>query len=349
MTHDIHCFTSFTFSYLSRALILVRTLRMAHPDWCFWALMVDAVPEDFQFDAAAAEFDEVIFAESLEIERFRSWLFKHDIVEACTAVKGQMVCHLLNQGAKKVIYIDPDIAIFHPLDQITRRLDDYSIILTPHQVEPNQDIGIMKDNELTSYKYGIYNLGFVAVSNDHVGRQFGEWWARQLRFACFDDVPNGIFTDQKWCDAVPALFDRVFIERDPGCNLASWNLSRRMVEITTDGQILVNGSPLKFYHFTKINSAGDLMTEKYARDNTEVIEVWNWYKRTLLHADLPGIPKNYWVYGKFDNGVSIPKPVRVLFRERQDLADYFTDPFVTEGNSFYNWLNRERPDLLPDD
>jgi len=282
--------------------------------------MVDAVPEGFDFSVTALEFDHVIFPEELQFDRFKSWLFKHDIVEASTAVKGRMMDYLLSQGASKVVYIDPDIAIFHPLDQIIRRLDEFSIVLTPHQVKQNKDIGKMKDNELTSFKYGIYNLGFVAVRNDDVGREFGDWWARQLRFACFDDVPNGIFTDQKWCDIVPALFDRVYIERDPGCNLASWNLSTREVKINKDGQILVNGSPLKFYHFTKINSAGDLMTEKYSGDNTEVMEVWNWYKRALKEAEVTGIPKNYWVYGKIDNGVTIPNTARILFQEREDLA-----------------------------
>ena len=37
-------YTSFSFSYLSRALVLLRTLKKAHPDWEFWALMVDRMP-----------------------------------------------------------------------------------------------------------------------------------------------------------------------------------------------------------------------------------------------------------------------------------------------------------------
>jgi hypothetical protein len=342
----VQCFTSFTFSYLPRALILVRTLRQAHPDWKFWALMVDACPPGCDLEAELAEFDHVVYAEELGFERYHAWMFKHDIVEASTAVKGQMLCHLLEQGAEKVVYLDPDIAVFHRLDGIIQALDTSSIILTPHQVSPNTTEGAVTDNEVTSLKYGTYNLGFVAVRNDAAGREFSAWWARQLYFACYDDVPNGIFTDQKWCDLVPALFDRVRIERDPGYNVASWNLSMRRITFTRKGDILVNGSPLKFYHFTKINSAGDLMTEKYAGNNVDAIEVWNWYKRVLAKTGALGIPAGYWHYGAFDNGVKIPKAIRELYRHRTDLYEYFENPFVTAGDSLYEWVNREMPNAL---
>ena len=139
------------------------------------------------------------------------------------------------------------------------------------------------------------------MRNDADGNEFANWWAQQLYFACYDDVPNGIFTDQKWCDLVPCLFDRVYIERDPGYNVASWNISTREIKIETDGAIRANGSPLKFFHFTKINSAGDIMIEKNARDNVEVMELWNWYRRSLQDL-IFDIPKGYWHYGNFDNG-----------------------------------------------
>jgi hypothetical protein len=344
MNGEIHCFTSFTFSYLARAVILARTLREAHPDWELWAVVTDE-PPDGSDCGLPAEFDRVLYAKDLDFPLFERWLFKHDVVEASTAVKGQMLRHLLNQGAEKVVYLDPDIAVFSDLAGIIDKLDQYSVILTPHQVTPNQSEGLIKDNELTSLKYGIYNLGFCAVRNDPVGNEFANWWAQQLYFACYDDVPNGIFTDQKWCDLVPCLFDRVYIERDPGYNVASWNISTREIKIETDGVIRANGSPLKFFHFTKINSAGDIMIEKNARDNVEVMELWNWYRRSLQDLVFD-IPKGYWHYGNFDNGMKIPKAARVLLRERTDLFDYFANPFATGGDSYFEWLGREKPEII---
>jgi hypothetical protein len=293
-----------------------------------------------------AIFDKIVYAEDLGIERFEPWLFKHDIVEACTAVKGAMLCHLLSTDADKVIYFDPDIAIFHRLDNILEVLDNSSIALTPHQIAANQSDGYIRDNELTSLKYGVFNLGFVGVRNDDVGRAFGAWWARSLYMACYDEPENGIFTDQKWCDLVPALFDRVSVIRDPGCNVASWNISTRRVAIGRDGRILVNGSPLKFYHYTKINSLGDLMTEKYSGDNVEVIEVWNWYKRAIKRYHIESVPSGYWFYGQFSNGVKISKAARTLYRERRDLYGKFVNPYAVGPDTYYNWLLAEEPDRL---
>jgi hypothetical protein len=342
------CYTSFTFSYLSRARILAQTLKLAHPDWWIYALLVDEVPDGFDAKAGLSDFDEVMFSDELPLPRYRAWLFKHDIVEACTAVKGHMLVHLLEQGWEKVVYLDPDIGVFDSLSGIVDRLDTSSIILTPHQVDPNlTDISI-RDNEITSLQYGVYNLGFVAVRNDTNGHAFASWWAAQLYRACYDEVESGIFTDQKYCDLVPSFFDKVFVDRDPGYNVASWNLSRRSITFPGDGRILVNESPLKFYHFTKIGSAGDGMTERYAGDNTEVFEVWNWYKRALIKNTLQGIPNRYWRYNTFTNGVKILKQARVFYRSRSDLMEYFDDPFEANGNSLYNWLKRERGDLVGD-
>jgi hypothetical protein len=344
-TRPICCFTSFTYSYLARARILARTLRQAHPDWCLHALLVDEPPPDTDVTPALAEFDVVMHASELRIPRFRSWLFKHDIVEACTAVKGQMLTELLEAGWQKVVYLDPDIAVFHPLDEVIGRLDTHSIVLTPHQTEPNETLIAVGENELTSMRYGTYNLGFVAVRNDKAGRSFGAWWAGHLYRACYDAVETGIFTDQKYCDLVPGLFDGVFIERDPGYNVASWNLSRRKLRLNRE-HLLANGSLLRFYHFTKFGGIGDHMTERYAAENTEVFEVWQWYKRTLRSTAVAGIPKHYWAFGHFSNGQPIPKAVRVFYRGRPDLGAYFDNPFEVEGDSLYHWLQREAPEVF---
>ena len=342
----VRCFTSFTFSYLTRAIILARTLREAHPDWEICAMIVDVPPAGVDAASALVDFDFVFYPEQLRFERFRAWLFKHDIVEACTAVKGRSLSFLLEGDTDVVVYFDPDIAVFHPLHTVLDKLNDNSVMLTPHLVAPNTLTSHVRDNEMSALKYGVYNLGFCAVRNDETGRAFAEWWAHSLQIACYDDVENGLFTDQKWCDLVPGLFPRVVIERDPGCNVASWNLSTRRIICTQDGAILVNGSPLKFYHFTKMNSIGDVVTEKYAGDNVEIMEIWSWYKRAIKDVQIESIPAGYWHYGQFSNGQKIPKAARVLFRTRDDLYATFDDPFATDSGSYYQWLRREHPEIL---
>ncbi len=126
--------------------------------------------------------------------------------------------------------------------------------------------------------------------------------------------------------------------RDPGYNVASWNLSNRKIRITETGDILVNGSLLRFYHFTKLGPLGDLMTQRYAQNNTEVYEIWAWYRRMIERFTAPEIPDGWWYYGRFDNGAEISKPQRVQYRQRPDLQKSFPDPFATKQGGYFNWL-----------
>lgn len=170
---DVHCFTSASFAYLDRVRVLAETVRRHHPEWTFWLCLVDQEPNGFAFDPAAEGFEHVVRVTELGIPNLLQWLFVHDVVELCTAVKGPMLCRMFDAGASKVVYLDPDIAVFDSLSPVIGLLDRYDVVLTPHQVEPDQDAQAILDNEIGSaLKHGIYNLGFVAVSNTKEGRRF---------------------------------------------------------------------------------------------------------------------------------------------------------------------------------
>lgn len=336
----VHAYTSFSFSYLNRARVLAATLRRQHPDWVIWAVLTDKAPEGFMLDLDAEDYDRLITAEDLFGEVTDRWLFGHDIVEACTAVKGRALQHLLDQpDCEKVVYFDPDIAVFGTMDPVIALLDTCSIVLTPHQIDPDPAAikYAIRDNEVSSLHYGVFNLGFVAVANDAEGRRFADWWADRLFDWCHDRLDIGVFVDQKWCDLVPCFFDNVKVLRDPGYNVASWNLSQRTMTYGPEGQALINGQPLRFYHFTKLGPIGDVMTQRYAADNTEIYELWFWYRNQIAATTDPAIPAGWWHYGTFDNGVKIPKKAREMYREREDLKAAYANPFQVD-DGLYLWL-----------
>jgi hypothetical protein len=337
----VQAYTSFTFSYLNRARVLFKTLRRRHPDWELVALITDEPPPGFAFDPADEPFDRVVWAQDLGIPNFKSWLFKHDVVEVCTAVKGPYLHQACSSGADVVIYLDPDTALLGPLDPLLDMLQTDEILLTPHLIDPNDDVQAILDNDIATLRTGIYNLGFVAIRTQGEGARFAKWWNDRLLSYCYDDIPLGLFVDQRWCDHVPALFDRVKIIRDPGYNVASWNLSQRKVAVGKDGSITVNGHPLRFWHFTKLGPLGDTMTKRYAGSNFPVYEIWSWYKRQVAAATDPGIPDRWWAYGTYADGAPIEKAHRVLYRERADLQAAYPDPYAAGPGSFREWLQRE--------
>ena len=333
------CFSSFTFSYLNRARVLFASLRRFHPEWELVALITDVAPPGVSLDVAAEPFDRVVYASELGIPNFSSWLFKHDIVEVCTAVKGPFLHQACQAGvADAVIYLDPDTALLGSLAPLEAWLETDDILLTPHLLDPNDEPLAIEDNDVATLRTGIFNLGFAAVRTAGEGARFAKWWNDRLLTHCYDDIPQGLFVDQRWCDHVPALFDKVKVVRDPGYNVASWNLSRRKVSIEKDGCILVNGVPLRFWHFTKLGEIGDAMTRRYAGDNFPVYELWSWYKREIAVSTDPAIPAGWWAFGAYQDGRPIEKAHRLLYRSRLDLQAEFPDPYAAGPDGFRAWL-----------
>jgi hypothetical protein len=245
-----------------------------------------------------------------------------------------MLCRLLDEGAAKVVYLDPDIAVFGDLGEIGALLDQFNVVLTPHQVEPDQQPAAIIDNEIGSLKFGIYNLGFIAVAGTPEGKRFAQWWCDRLMQFCFDDVPNGLFTDQRWCDHVPAMFDCVYVLRNPGYNVASWNLSRRPITINSDGSVCAAGAPLRFYHFTKITWIGEVMLERYANDRVEVFELMHWYKGRLKANAATNLPDRWWAYGTYTSGKPIQREQRRAYRDKPELRKNIPNPYEAEPSLF---------------
>jgi hypothetical protein len=339
--HNVHCYTSITYSYLDRARVLAETVRRFHPDWTMWLLLSDEAPEGFEFDLADENFDHVLTVGELGIPEWRRWMFSHDIVELCTAVKGPMMAHLLEQGAEAVVYLDPDTALFSPLDDVLSMLEQHSVVLTPHLASPEDSLEGVLDNEIGSLKHGVYNLGFVAVRNVPEGSRFARWWRDRLLQFCRDDVPNGLFTDQRWCDLVPALFGGVGVLRNTGYNVASWNLANRPITIGANGSIYAGDHMLRFFHFTKVNSVGEAMLSRYSYGRTEVFELLRWYRSRLSAHEAKNLPKGWWAYGTFVDGTPIRRAHRLTWRDRTEVRAQFADPFGSGPGCFAQWCVTE--------
>lgn len=338
---QVTCFSSFTFSYLDRARVLYASLRKWHPDWRLVALITDRPPESIKFDVEKECFDEVIYSETLPIDNIHGWLFKHDIVEVSTAVKGPFLEILLaRNNCDLVVYLDPDICLFNRLAIVDEWRGNWSIALTPHQLVPDDDDRTVIDNEITSLATGVYNLGFIAVANDPEGCRFAQWWAKRLLSFCVDDIGRGLFVDQRWCDHVPSFFNNVFIIKDAGYNVASWNLSQRTVNINHCGAILVNGLPLRFWHFTKLGPVGETMTMRYARNNYPVYEVWNWYAAEVDANKVPNLPERYWHFKNYSNGEEIRREHRQKYRNSPELMRIFPNPFDVTKGWIVDWLGK---------
>jgi hypothetical protein len=88
-------FTSCSNNYIPKARILGSTLKNNHPDWTFCLVLSEDPPQGF--DLSNEPFDRLLSIEELHIPNFWSWLFRHRVVEICTAAKGPAIYHFLER------------------------------------------------------------------------------------------------------------------------------------------------------------------------------------------------------------------------------------------------------------
>jgi hypothetical protein len=344
VTHSVFIYTSIAANYLPKARVLAASVKQVAPQVRMVGMIVDDLPTDFNL--ANEPFDELIALQDLPLENPRAWAFGLRVVELCTAVKGMAAEYLFeHRGADKVFYFDPDMAVFARLDELINELDTASILLTPHQTTPESTVDAIMDNEMASLKHGVFNLGFVGIANTAQGRAFSGWWAERLKTFCLDDIPRGLFTDQKWANLIPCFFEDYKVLRSPAFNVATWNISTRAVTGSRNEGILVNGEPLGFYHFSGFDSGDqERMLTKYGADSAALQELRTWYIAECDRLGQQGKTPEYG-YAYYDDGQRITPAQRALYRQRIDLQQAFPDPFSTQNKGGYlAWYRQHMPE-----
>ncbi|MFM8415218.1 MAG: glycosyl transferase [Planctomycetota bacterium] len=331
----IHVFTSAACNYVPKVRALVASIRRHQPDWRIHLALADEMPAGI--DLSREGFDEVHPLAALDIPDHRGWAFCHRIVELATAIKPFLLRQLLARpDCRGVVYLDPDTVLFSPLVEVDEALAAANVALTPHLTVPDESLEGVMDNEIASLKHGIYNLGFLAVAATDTGRDFAAWWADRCYHFCRDAIPHGLFTDQRWIDLVPAFFPGTCILRSSRLNVASWNVSRRRVTGSAPGDVLVDGEPLGFYHFTGFDSGAHReMAWKHAADQPAVQGLITWYAAAIADFGRDPLSQAPWAFGSFSDGTPVPAAARIVYRERVDLQAAFPDPFQAGG--FKRW------------
>lgn len=233
-------------NYMSYAITLAASYKSHYPENDFTIVLVDKadgyVPNELPGGVRVIEIAEIVVP---DISRF---IYRYSIMELNTAVKPYILAdQFRRESYDTIIYLDPDIFIFHPLIDIYEALEDTSIVLTPHLRRPYYDENMPSD--LTILQSGTYNLGFIGLKNTPTTMQMLAWWMEKLYRDCVVDIPKGLFVDQKWIDLVPALFPDHRIIYGAEYNAAYWNLHERRLAHNGKQWFIDNG-PLSFFHFS---------------------------------------------------------------------------------------------------
>jgi len=322
-------FSIISLNYNAYAKTLMESLSANHPEWDRHVLLVDRCDE---LAAVGGGLFETTLVENLPLPNMRAFLFRYDILELNTAVKPSMFAHLRERGYQRVIYLDPDILVVDRLVELEKLLDDgAAVVVTPHLTAPLDDG--FRPSEFDILQAGTYNLGFLAIADRPAADAFIAWWQDKLEYGAASDQEGGLFTDQKWVDLAPGMFGGFALLRDPGYNLAYWNLSHRPVT-KRDGQWMAGGSPLRFFHFSGFDPADPAPFSRHQNRYTlETIGparelATDYAARLLRHGYLESRTRPY-AFGTFNDGTPIPSAIRWMYRKETALAAAAgADPFA---------------------
>ncbi len=322
-------------NYLAFARTLASSYLAHHPGHRFFVLIVADLHDPTPF---ASEPFTAVLLPHLGVPNLRSVALMYDILELNTNVKPTFMKHLLEtHGLDSLTYLDPDIFVYAPLDPVHAALDaGAAAVLTPHMTTPVCD-GRSPSEQDILYN-GTYNLGFIAVDRSPTAAAILDWWERRCLDLGFSEGRTGLFVDQKWMNLAPGLFDRIAILRDPGCNMAYWNLHERALTASKDavalaflsvipfGDLLLSGSteakrepyPLRFFHFSGITLADPASLSKNTdrftlADRPDLHALFAAYKAAVLankDITLEALPYGY---DTLSDGTALNRLARRLY------------------------------------
>jgi len=252
--------TYFDSNYLARGLAMIRSLQSHEPKARVLVLAFDEtcarVLEDVLGTAVRVMPVGILHAHDPELAALRGkrsqWAF-------FATHKAALVKYILEgvEAPDALTFLDADLWFFDDLSAARLEIGEASIALSPHRFSE-------RSRELAMY--GTYNAGFIYWRNDPTGRRSaGDW-----RLECLDWCEEGVETDgrfmnQGYLNRWPERYGGIHIIRNPGVNLAPWNLDNHVIEREGD-RVTVDGTPLTCYHFSGVVRTAEGWQSWYPHD-----------------------------------------------------------------------------------
>jgi hypothetical protein len=343
-------------NYLARARVLAASLQRFYPDARLVLVIVDDAGEE-RANPANAAFEILPLEEiGLDVRELHLRAAIYDVTEFSTSIKPWLMTRLLDDGAELLVYVDPDIELYAPIDDLILTAAEHDLVITPSTTAP-VPYDSLSPHESDFLRTGLFNLGYVAVAQR--GRGFLEWWMPRLRRDCVRAEAAGYFVDQRWVDLAPFYFDAQIVA-DPGCNVAWWNLAQHEVG-RAHGTISIDDWPLRFFHFSSFDPLrpDQICTLPLVRplryelaDFPPIVELCQAYAERLLAAGHNQAASQPYGLAASASGLPLDRRMRRIFREallaaeNEGTADDLPDPFG-DADGFDAWLREPAPRGVP--
>ena len=218
----MHAVTIAARNYLAMARTLARSFLACNPHSRFSVLVVDALPGEIP----GTDGFEVVTPDELYLDpaEFRRMALLYDVTELSTALKPWALELLLDRGAEVAVYLDPDIYVYSALDEVEQAALRQTASCSPRTRSARCAGTTCGRPRPTSWAPA--STTWASSPSTRTPATCSGWWQERLRRDSISAPEQMLFTDQRWIDLVPGYFDHGVL-RDPGYNVAYWNLDSR--------------------------------------------------------------------------------------------------------------------------
>jgi len=244
-----HFCTYFDKRYLSRGLLLYRSLAAQVPEFRLWVLCLDRPTHEYLEKASlpglvTISLDELEEADAglLRVKNTRTLVEYYFTCTPCLPV------FILRKwkAVELITYLDADLWFSSSPEPLYEELGSGSIGIIGHRFPVHLE---------HLARAGTYNVGWLTFRRSDSALSCLDWWREQCLEWCGDRFENGKFADQKYLDAWSGKFAGVVVLENKGANLAPWNLGRYRI-FWNGHQLLVDDQPLIFFHFHGLKQDG---------------------------------------------------------------------------------------------
>ena len=311
-------FTICSANYLAQAIALGDSLLQHNPTYTFVIGLVDELDDKILPVKIAYP---LIPIKDINIPDFNGFCAQYNITELNTAVKPFYFSYLfeINEAVESIVYLDPDIFVYHSFELLENHLASNQIVLTPHITAPINDDKYPTETDFLNA--GIYNLGFIALKRGTESFGLINWWKNRLYHLCKIDFENGLFVDQLWLNFATLFYKEAYVLANPGYNMAYWNLQERSLSKNEAGGYMVNDKhPLVFYHFSGYDLHKQYSISKYQNrfsfsDRKDITPLFNKYHQDVMGRGFDAfaaIPCKYITYNGKKKTSAIKKLVHQI-------------------------------------
>lgn len=244
-----HYCTYFDEGYLSRGLVLYRSLRAIGEPFRLWVLALTptcaerlralALPD---VEVHALEALEAADPELLAVKGSRS---RVEYYFTCSPCWPRRVLALTPE-ADSITYLDADLAFFASPEPLHTALAQGHVSIIPHRFAPRVPARFRRS--------GVYNVAWLGFRRSAEGLACLDWWRARCLEWCHDRYEPERYADQKYLEGFSKHFPGVVVLDHPGANLAPWNVDGH--KLHDGGGVTVDGQPLVFFHYQGLRAVG---------------------------------------------------------------------------------------------